>query len=257
MKKIIFMLSLLIFSISVFSQTLMEEAKVPKPVKEAFKKKAAKATEVKWYKVKEGFMVKCIFAGQEEETTFTKAGEIVKYKVKMDAEKLPKIILEDLKAKHKKKEIVEVYIVSEGKKEKYYSIILHEKEKKKDEPKVYEILYSDRGKFITIYEPEEEVVTTEEEEVKEDKTDVKIEEEAENLAGEVDGEKVKPKDLPTPILEYMKTTYSYEYQYKVCQIVQHETHGESYYIIMKKQGEKKQFVHYFDTNGKLLEVIEQ
>jgi hypothetical protein len=55
----------------------------------------------------------------------------------------------------------------------------------------------------------------------------------------------------------MKAHFNYEYKYKVCEIQQHEKFGEVYYIEMKKQGDKKVFKHYFDTNGKLLEATEE
>jgi hypothetical protein len=257
MKRLIIILNILIISLTVFSQTLIEIEKVPKPVVDAFKKKATKSQEIKWFKVKEGFMVKYTFSGQEEEAVYTKTGEVVKTKVKVDPEKLPKVILDDLDANHSKKEIDEAFLVTEGKKDKYYSIILHEQKKKKEAPLVFEIQYTVQGKLITIYEPDEIYADTDDDEYEDDDNTAKIENEAETLSTEVNGEKVKSKDLPSSIQEYMKKSYSYEYKYKVCQIIQHEKYNECYYIIMKKQGEKKQFVHYFDTNGNLLEVKEE
>lgn len=264
MKSFILFLALVSLTLSGFTQTLIDEEKVPLTIKDAYKRKFAKQkpAEIRWFMIKKNeiYNVKHKIAGLEEEITFDKLGEITYMKQTLDPEKLPKNILEDISSNHKKKEISEAFLITESKKDKYYAIILLEEVKGKDEPVKYEIQYSTQGKFITIYEPEiadNDQTKSNDEEVEKDKKTQKLEEEAETLAESADGEKVAPKDLPTAIQEYMKKNFSYEYRYKVCKIVEEEKYGECYYIIMKKQGEKKQFIHYFDTKGNLLENWEE
>lgn len=257
MKHLFSLLVFVLFGFYCSAQVLIEATKVPKPVQEAFKKRASKSTQIKWFKVKEGFLVKYTFGGETEETLFDKMGEQLKDKVSFNIEKLPKIIVDDIDQNQKKKEIYEAYVVTEGRKDKYYCIILHEQKKRKEEPVVFEIQYTMQGKMITIYEPLAEVEEVAPVDEEPNKSEIKLEAEAEQLAENAVGDKVKIKDLPTEITDYISANYDYNYSYKESKIIEHQTYGEVYCIIMKRQGEKKQYVHYFDVKGKLLEKTEE
>jgi hypothetical protein len=191
-------------------------------------------------------------------------------------------------------------MMSEGRKDKYYSLFLTkerkeveekddeeesesaeeeeeeeseepEKEKKsakkekeekvvyEKDPNAFEVQYTLQGKLITSYEGVKSDKDDEDDEVDDDKDDSKSIDVDEDEEGDVDvyGEDVKPKDLPSKIQDYMKKNFSIEYKYKTCKVMKNEEFGEHYYIVMKKQGAKAEFIHYFDIKGNLLKTEEE
>jgi hypothetical protein len=145
----------------------------------------------------------------------------------------------------------EAFYIEKGRRDKYYSIILHKSQGRKKPPLVYEIQYDKQGKFLTIYEPEIEEVA------EDDNTDEdfleELDEDLSELKKGVDyDKKLSKKDLPGPAVVYLKKKHDIEYRYKLIQIQKNKKYGEHYYVELKKQGEKKKYIYYFDTKGKLL-----
>lgn len=255
MKNLLIIFVLFFFSFNVFGQKLIDSKKVPTNIQKAFKRKNSRATDIKWFdnSDKREYTVKFKENGMDSKVIIDYNAVILEKRTKVEYKKLPSKITTHLKSEYKKLKFYSAELVLKGRKDKYYSIIMHESQGRKKEPKIWEIEYTIQGNFLTVYEPP---IETEEEEIRNDRYDVKMEEEASELQGRVRDEPVDKKDLPTAITKYLKNNYDAEYRAKEILLKSNSKYGQYYYIVMKKQGEKKEFIHYFDVNGKLLKKKE-
>jgi hypothetical protein len=255
MKNLLIIFVLFFFSITVFGQKLIDSKKVPTNIQKVFKRKNSRATDIKWFdnREKREYTVKFKDNGADSKVIIDYNAVILEKRTNVEYKKLPSRITNHLKSEYKKLKFHSAELVLKGRKDKYYSIIMYESQGRKKEPKIWEIEYTIQGNFLTVYEPP---VETEEEEISNDRYDEKMEEEAAELQGRVRDEAVDKKDLPTAITNYLKKNYDAEYRTKEILLKSNSKYGQYYYIVMKKQGEKKEFVHYFDVNGKLLKKKE-
>ena len=250
MKAKIVLLAFLMIGATAYSQKLIDTKKVPDKVKRTLKKKASRATDIKWFKDGHDYIAKYKLGKQPSEAHISMDGVLTLLKTKVEPRKLPTAVQKDLSSRYKRLKIFEAYQIMKGRREKYYSIILHKSQGRKKEPLVYEVQYTMQGKYITTYEPEIEI--TEEEDTGPSKFDKDVDEDMDKLKEKVRDEKVKRKDLPSKIETYLKANYDHEYVAKEIYIKSNTKYGQYYYVVMKKQGEKKKYVHFFDLNGNLL-----
>jgi len=255
MKNLLILFVLIFFGHSVMAQTLIDTKKVPANVQKTFKRKNSRAKEVKWFedRDKRQYKVKFLENGVKCWVLTDYNGLILEKHTDVTYKALPEKIKISLKKDYKKLKFASAELIVKGRKDKYYSILMNESQGRKKKPLVWEIQYTMQGKFLTVYEP---VTDAQEEDVENDKYDERMDEEAAELQGKAHDEKVDKKELPTAILDYLNKHYDHEYRAKKILIKSNSKYGEYYYIVMKKQGEKKEFVHYFDTNGKLLKKKE-
>lgn len=250
MKTKVLLLAFLLIGATAFSQKLIDTKKVPDNVQRTLKKKASRATEIKWFKEGKNYIAKYKMQDQASEAHIDWEGKLTLLKTKVDPRKLPKSIQSDLAKRHKKKKIYEAYSIVKSRKDKYYSIILHESQGRKKEPKVYEVQYTLQGKYITTYEPEIEI--GKEESTGPTKFDKDVDKDMDKLKERVRDEEIKRSDLPSKIETYLQENFDYEYVAKEIFIKSNTKYGQYYYVVMKKQGEKKKFIHYFDLKGNLI-----
>ena len=250
MKAKVLLLAFLLIGASAFSQKLIDTKKVPDKVKRTLKKKASRATEIKWFQDGHDYIAKYKLGKQPSEAHISMEGVLTLLKTKVEPRKLPTAVQKDLSSRYKRLKIYEAHLIIKGRREKYYSIILHKSQGRKKEPLVYEVQYTMQGKYITTYEPEIEIV--EEDATGPSKFDKDVDEDMDKLKEKVRDEKVKRKDLPSKIETYLKANYDHEYVAKEIYIKSNTKYGQYYYVVMKKQGEKKKYVHFFDLKGNLL-----
>jgi len=232
------------------SQTLIDTKKVPTNIIKKFNKKHRDVTEVKWYMKDHNYMVKCLDKGLKSEILYSSVAKELFSKSEVDLGSLNSKIADDLRANHKDKKIVAAYLYVNGPRDKYYSVILHKSQGRKKAPLEYEAQYTFNGAYLTLYEPE--IKIEKEKEVKADKYEQEMDNEVDDFEDSVDDQKVKKKDLPSPVTQYVKDNFEYEYRYKEIWIKNNKKYGDYYYVVLKKQGEKKKFKLYFDTFGKFL-----
>ena len=252
MKYKILILFLLMAGFSAEAQKLIEEKKVPANVKKVLTRKARGATDVKWFQVdKQNYMAKFKENDYPGEIHLTREGKITLIEMEVNPETLPSRIQSELKKNHRDKKLHKAYSVQKGRKDKFYKIILHKKQGRKKPPLVYEVQYTLQGKYITTYTP---TPKTEPKDAKPEKTKFgkNVDEEMDELDDKVKDEKIKKKDLPTKAAKYLEDNYDYEYRAKEVYIKHNKKYGQYYYVVMKKQGEKKEFIHFFDFKGDLL-----
>ncbi len=255
MKKLFIILLLVGFvSQLTYSQKLINEKKVPTIVTKRFAKKYRNAKEQKWYiiELEHNYMVKFFNNAMETEVVYNNQGRMLSSKTEVPLSKLNSRIAEDLRKNHKDKKVKKAYLIVKGPREKYYSVILHKSQGRKKPPLVYEAQYNFNGSYLTLYEPEIE------DSPKKEKVD-KFEEKVENdndIDGSYSDEKISKKDLPTQIIDYISNHFSVDYRYKEIYAKHNKKYGDYYYVVLKKQGEKKKYIHYFDMYGKLIKVKE-
>ena len=255
MRNLLILFVLFFFSTSLFGQKLIDTKKVPANIQKAFKRKNSRATEIKWLddRDKRQYTVKFKENGANSKVIIDYNAIILEKRTDVEFKKLPQRIKDNLKSDYKNLKFESAQMVVKGRKDKYYSLIMHESQGRKKAPKIWEIEYTIQGNFLTVYEPPIEVT---EQAIKSDKYDEQLEAEAGDLQGRVRDEEVDKKDLPTAITNYLKSNFDSEYRAKEIFLKSNTKYGQYYYIVMKKQGEKKEFIHYFDTNGKLLKKKE-
>lgn len=252
MKKKLLLILFLIGAVASYGQKLIDEKNVPKEIISVFKKKMPGSTEAKWFQKDQIFTVKYMSKEYPGEAQFTREGVILMTKLGIDPETLPASVQTDLAKTQKGKRIHEAFLITKGKKEKYYSIILHEKQGRKQEPLVYEAHYTMQGKLITIYEPQIEEETVEDQEEKPSKFSKEVDEEVEELKEKVKDEKISRKDLPSEAESYLTENFDHEYRAKEILVKSNSEYGQYYEVIMKKQGEKIEHILLFDYKGNLL-----
>lgn len=248
----IFMLS----TVAINAQELIKEEDVPENVKRSFERRNKRATQIKWFKVdKKNYLVKFNGRYGKSEVSIDRDGVIDQTVSESSEDDLPSRAFEYLRENHRRKKIHEVNYVQRGRKDRFYKVILHERQGRKKPPKVYEVQFDHSGRYITTFLPEPE------DDAPEDigKTDFMedIDEDLEELSEKEEEIEVDIKEIPTPASEYIDKNYNYEYSPQVCKIITSEEFGRVYYIVMKKQGDKTRHVHYFDLKGKLLKKEEK
>jgi hypothetical protein len=253
MKKIV-IIALLIgfFGQYGWGQTLIDTKKVPAKVIKKFETKNRGVKEVKWYifDLEHDYLVKYLSNSLECQIRYDKLGKEISSKKEVELKSLNSKIADDLRKNHKDKKVYKAYLIVKGRKDKYYSVILHKSQGRKKPPLVYDAQYTINGSYLTLYEPEIEL--EEEEEYKADKYEESMDEDTEDLESVEYDQKIKKDDLPSSVVKYLKKRYDIEYKYKDIRIKKNKKYGEYYYIELKKQGEKKKYIYYFDMYGKMI-----
>ncbi len=253
MKSITLILLSLVLSLGLHAQKLLKTEDVPTTVQKRFDKKFRNAKKIKWFKEnKFDYLVKFEMSDYKGEAHLDKEGVITKSKLEMDPERLPSRVHQYLKENYKRMRLNKAFSATEGRKDQYFIVFMHQSQGRKKPPLVYEIQFDRSGRFITEFAPEikDEPIKEEEDDFLEDvdKEDkVEVEEEME----------IRRSDLPSAIIAYLKDNYNYEYKEKEILLKTTKKYGQIYYVVMKKQGEKVKYVHYFDLDGKLIKKVEK
>lgn len=239
-----------------YSQKLIDNKKVPEVVIKRFDKSYRNAKEPKWFimELEHDYLVKFLDNTMEVEALFNKDGKELSSKTQLPLSKLNSKISEDIRKNHRDKKVDKAYLIVKGRREKYYSVILLKSQGRKKEPLVYEAQYNFNGSYLTLYEPD-----IKHEPVKEnidEKFQKTLDEDKGELKGGYADEKISKSDLPSPAINYLEENFDIEYRYKEIYAKQNEEYGNYYYVVLKKQGDKKKYVHYFDMYGKLIKVDE-
>ncbi len=253
MKKIIIIALILgFFGQQAWSQTLIDTKKVPEKVVKKFTSKNRGVKSIKWYiyDLEHDYLVKYTSNGLEAQIRYDKTGKVISSKKEVELKSLNSKIADDLRKNHKDKKVIKAYLIVKGRKDKYYSVILHKSQGRKKPPLVYDAQYTFNGAYLTLYEPEPEI--EKEAEYKADKYEEDMDGDTSELDDVEYDQKIKKNDLPSPVTSYLKERYDIEYKFKDIRIKKNKRYGEYYYIELKKQGEKKKYIFYFDMYGKLI-----
>jgi len=197
MKNLLFLFIAFFLTVNLWAQKAIDTKKVPKATQKAFQRKNSRSTDVKWFENKDNrlYIVKFKENGSASEVIITYENVILEKKSDVEYKMLPTKIRENLKKDYRKLKFSKATKIVKGRKEKYFSIIMHESQGRKKAPKVWEIQYTIQGKLLTVYEPSVEIV---EEELVADKYEKELDAEAGELQGKVRDEKVSKKALKWP-----------------------------------------------------------
>lgn len=240
-----------IMSLGLNAQKLIKADEVPYEVVKRFEKKFRGAKQVKWFKVERvNYLVKFNMGEYKGEANIDRNAVMTKSKVEIAPERLPNRAYTYLKENHRRKKIENVYSWTEGRKDQYFVVVLHESQGRKAAPLVYEVQFDRSGGYLTIFTPD----VADKEEEDDDRFIERIENEEEEAISE--DMVIRKKDLPTGVIDYLGDNYNYEYKEKEIVLKTTKKYGQVYYIVMKKQGERINHVHYFNLEGKLLQKKE-
>ena len=250
MKRII-LLSLvsLFLGLSGIAQTLIKADKLPAIVNQRFKQKFRRAKEVKWFENNRTYTAKFNNSGTLTETTFDFNGTLIESRKTIELKKLNNKIATDLRKSYKDLDPISATLIEKGRRDKYYSIILHKSQGRKKAPLVYEIQYDFQGKFLTIYEPE---IDEEVDADKEDKYDKKLDKEMEDFEEIEYNVDVKKSDLPSKAGNLLKKRFAADYRYRTIRLNENKKYGPHYFVEMRQLGEGVTYQFWFKTNGDLI-----
>ncbi len=248
---ILFTLFLAFFIPESISQTLIKEKAVPSIVKRRFDQKYRSAKDIKWFENQKErtYTAKYLERGTAAMAKLELSGKIIETQKFIELDKLNNKISTNLRDEYDYLEPVKATLIERGRRDKYFSIILHENMGRKKEPLVYEIQYSFQGQFITIYEPE---VEEEAEEEVQDKYDESLEENMDEMSEIEYNIDIKKSDLPSKAVKFLRNKFDLDYRYNTIQLNKDDEFGPHYYVEMKKVGEGENHLFWFNINGKLL-----
>lgn len=231
---------------------IIPESKVPEIVVKDFKRKLSKATNVYWQKKNYDFLAKYKINGLKGQILYDRDGVLKIYREEKSLEKIHPQIQKYISENYKSHKYDKIEFVQEGRKEKYYSVIIYEKKKKKDEPVYTEVQFTTAGRYLTTYEPEIEYEDDDEDIWADDKFAEKADEDLDELK-EVKEQNISKRELPSVALDYLNENFDNDWNWKELMIKNHKKYGNVYYVLLKREGQKLSIEHYFDINGELLE----
>ncbi|MEI8202777.1 MAG: PepSY-like domain-containing protein [Bacteroidota bacterium] len=236
--------------------TYVSDGLIPAKVKSSFSKKFPKAEEVKWDTLPDNeFSCSFIFHEQKSSIKMDTSGIVIVTKTLMDKYNLYQPIVNWLVKTYKSYKLVYAEKVVRKDRNNYYYVKISVRKKG-----VYQIYFDKSGRMNKIIDPD-----IEDEQVEEtvSSIDNKFNSEFEKeLSKGIDESvqteaKVESKELPTPIMEYMKANYKPDIKIKKSMYTEDPEFGTCYYIKIAKEGVgQKETQLYFDTQGKLLKVID-
>ena len=248
---IIFALFLAFISTDIVAQKLVKAEEIPSLVQRRFKQKFRKAEKIKWFanEKEQLYTAKYLINGVASTATINMSGTVIKSTKVIELKELNNKIAADLKKNHRDLKAQSALLIEEGRKNKYYSIVLHKSRGRKKEPLVYEIQYDFQGKYLTMYEPEEEDIVEEE---KTDKYDQQLQEEMDDLSSVEYNVDIKKSDLPSKAVNYLKKHFDRDYGYSTIRLNNDDDLGPHYYVEMRKIGQGITYQFWFNIKGKLI-----
>ncbi|HRS53259.1 MAG TPA: PepSY-like domain-containing protein [Bacteroidales bacterium] len=156
-------------------------------------------------------------------------------------ETIPEKIITEIKLNYKNYNIKQVASITEGKNSGGFYIVLRAPGKTKS----IELYYDKFNTLIEKIEPEEAVIK--------DVTNTQIKKF--DLKLYKNPQPIKTKELPTPVMNYIKTNYN-GYDISSCAQLVEEGLQDAYEVKIKKRGDKNKIHLYFDMYGNLLLKIE-
>ncbi|MFA4851874.1 MAG: PepSY-like domain-containing protein [Bacteroidales bacterium] len=269
MKSHIVFISILLFSVTVFSQENKGKeqiaSNVPDAVANAFKTKLPDATIITW-KV-DGSLYIASFKAEEQQgiAEFTADGAWHATKYPISEKELPGLIMRDFKTNYKLYKIKISEMVQEPGAQDYYYLFI-----KKDSAghQTAELYYTLAGKFIKkvikedkkINDDTEKATKTDTTKANTEKTEVKKTDASEKADNKITSddteikntvETISSKELPSPAIKYVKQKYP---GYSIKEAILNTTdEGTSYIVKIKKEGKKALTELTFDIKGKFME----
>ncbi|MFW6019021.1 MAG: hypothetical protein ACOCPM_00425 [Bacteroidales bacterium] len=239
------LLLLLLIPFAMHGQDTLKTKEVPENVRQSFERRNRNAENTVWVKENDNYIVSYENRrGVKKNKHYNKKGEMEKMVQKQSLDNIRDNMMEYIDDNYPKYKPYEVYYIEKGRRDRYYSIYMHHK--KADDPPNTEIQFNQSGQFITVenlYIPDDE---KEDPEIDEDFA-AEVDRETEDLK-RIEERKVKKKNLPSNILEYIDELYPHPYRMKSARL-KNTDKGPMYIVIMKIQGKDHHYKLTFDFNG--------
>lgn len=140
MKKLIFVASIMFYTLTGFAQDL-KETEVPSVVLNAFKQQYAKATKVEWKQKANLYKVEFKVVKDDHELWFDKTGKAVKHKEEISSDQLPKEVTAAIAKDYKG------YKIHDPEKTDNAGVVTYKVELKSESAEVH-VTYDKSGKIV-------------------------------------------------------------------------------------------------------------
>jgi len=244
-------------------QFLILDTKVPENIKATFKSKAKKAAGTAWYFKENKYIARAVVSGKKTQMTYSKEGIWLETKTESSAEVLNPQIENCMKSKFKGYAIKYVEnIQTSTPKDKFIYVIAYEKKDRGNpNPPLTEIFFDGNGKFRNVNRADvidqRDIDAQKRQDAKNNQFQTGVENSGIKYeGGEGVNNEVGKKELPTPILKYIKQNYP---EYKVKEAVftfNDELDMNVYYVKIKKERTRHNADLYFDLQGKFLKKVD-
>ena len=255
MKNRILIVLLCFITITVYSQNVSEED-VPAAFIENFNKKFTRAIDVMWYTIhKKNFRADFFMDEKQIKAEFSPKGEWIESREMIDPKSVYRPIENFINMEFPgSKFIYGEKIIRADKQDSYYTQIEEKIKGVKNMPPT-ELFFDKTGRFEKIVKPEipedpSETAIEEDDdheddfdkiveaEIKEQKKTKKKKKKDEDDNGFYERQKVDPRSLPTPIMNYVMDNFYKLVEYKIAsaEYLENEELGLHYYLIVKKEG---------------------
>ena len=239
----------------------VDPAKVPDVAKKHFASKNKKASGTEWFlKEKKKYIVKFSMAGRAAQSVYTKEGVWEESRYDKGEESPHPLIENYLKDNYRSYKIKKVEYVAQPK-DKAFVLQIYDKRSKVSPPPITEITFESNGKFRNVVKPDVtdpadlDAEKRKQEKDKEFMTDVDNKgvryEDSDNY-----NDKIDKKELPTPIIQYVKDNYP-EHKIKVTRLISDDKLGNVYLVGVKLEGSKYTTDLYFRLDGTLIRKVDE
>lgn len=229
---------------------------VPSAVRAAFTKKFARATELTWDTIhKMNYLAIFKFRNQKQKAEFLPAGKWLSSTTVIDSKSLYAPIARYIQEKYSDHKIKYAETTVNNMRKSSYYIQVYRREK--GEILITQLYFDKSGKIDRIIDPDvtdEPLPSTIDENF-----DKKVDDDISKGKGINDlvDRDLKEKELPTPIIRYIKINYP-EYKMKRAAYETESEYGQAYHVFIRREGIVQPNAElYFNINGKLLKKIDE
>ncbi len=234
---------------------IVDVSKVPAIAKTHFTSKMKKTTGVVWHLKDKNYIVNFKLSDQTGQATYTKDGEWIETRVSQPEATLHQLILSYLKENFKNYKLKTIDLVTTPK-EKSIFIRMYDKHSKELPPPLTEIWFSTTGKLISVNKPDVTEPINEDEQKRKEEKDSKFGSSVDQKGDRFENadnynDKIDSKELPTPILQYIKKNYK-DQTIRSSRLFSDDSLGNVYRLSVWLEGSPTGTLLYFDLNGNFL-----
>lgn len=238
----------------------IDPSKVPDVAKKHFTSKNKKAVGTAWYLTDKKYIVKFTLDGFNGQSIYSEEGVWIETRQERSTENLSPLMETYLKQNYRSYKIKTIEYVSQPK-DKSFVLYIYDKKNKSTPPPITKLFFESNGKFRNVEKPDvaDPNAVLQQKKQQEKDSDFMSDVDAGGLKFDNSdnlNEKVSKKELPTPIIQYLKNNFP-EHKTKDIWLMADQELGNVYYLEIKKEGSKYTTDLYFDLTGKLLKKIDE
>lgn len=279
MKKGILLLLIASFSLTVFAQK-PDETEVPEDVIEYFNRKYSRAEDVVWDTIhRKNYIADFLMDDMRIKAEFSPQGEWIQTTEIMDEKNIYRPVQNFIENEYPGSDFIYGEIITRADRENSYYVKIEEKIKGVKEVPPTELFFDKTGRFEKVISPEipldtdeenveevdvyvddfDKVVENDIKETKKEKKEKKKKKNEDDESGIYERQKVDPRSLPTPIMDYVMDNFDklIEFKIKSAEYLENEELGLHYYLVIAKEGlNQPESELFFTITGEFINRID-